>query len=189
MAIVLFTSEKYIKDTSVIDENVDVKVIRDMIEVAQDLHILPLLGTGLYDELSTQINADTLTSDNTTLMGYVVKALKWWVLYEGIDHFTFKITNKSLLKPTDENSVTASLQELQRIKADFRNKAELYSQRTTDFLRENHTTYPLFDNPGAGVDTIHPKRRNFTSGLWLGRGSNCVDNPNKYDIDYGDGCG
>ena len=45
---VLFVSETYIKNNSVIDENVDMRLILPAIRDAQELRIHPILGTPLY---------------------------------------------------------------------------------------------------------------------------------------------
>jgi hypothetical protein len=61
MSNVLFISETYLKDSSYIDENVDIKLLRNSILETQDMRILPILGTALYEELKTQIQDGTKT--------------------------------------------------------------------------------------------------------------------------------
>ena len=78
MSNVLFISETYLKDSSYIDENVDIKLIRNSILETQDMRILPILGTALYEQLKTQIQANTKTTLNNTLLDtYVKPALKY----------------------------------------------------------------------------------------------------------------
>jgi len=57
----LFITEQFIKDNTLIDGNVDMKYITITIADAQRMHILPILGTALYNELDAQIVAGTLT--------------------------------------------------------------------------------------------------------------------------------
>lgn len=180
MEVILMTDETTIKATTFIDENVDVNLIRSTIEAAQDLYILPILGTALYNEVLSQISAETLTVANTNLLNnYIRKALVWWTLSEGVDVFTYKIRNKGVLKETSENTQTVSLEEIKRLIDKFRNRAEEYSERTTKFLFENQSTYPLINNAGSGIDTIHPNDTNYQSGWYLGKKRNC--NPFDYN--------
>ena len=144
MAIALFVSEQFIKDTTVIDENVDMKLIRDTIELCQEKYVLPLVGTGIYNQIQSQITSSTVSADNVTLLDtYIQKALKYWVLYEGVDVFTFKFQNKSIVKKNSENSSPIDLEDIRRIMEKWRTNAEMYSQRVTDFLIANSTSYTL----------------------------------------------
>ena len=65
---IYFISETQLKDGSVIEENTDMKVLKPLILLAQDQRIQPIIGSGIYAELKTQIQANTLTSLNTTLL-------------------------------------------------------------------------------------------------------------------------
>ena len=175
--IALFISPTEIKATTILDENVDEKLIRTVIEEAQNIHIHPIIGTGIFDELKTQKIANTLTALNTTLVNtYLQPALKYWVLYEGIDVFVYKFMNKSVVKKSGENSTVVDLEELRRLQDRFRDKAEWYSERATKYLQQNQSDYPLYYNPGTGIDTIHPKNTNYSTGLYLGD-SNNYDEP------------
>lgn len=169
MAIALLVSEQFIKDTTVIDENVDMKLLRDVIELCQDKYILPLVGTGIYNQLQSQIVSGSLSADNTILMdSYVIKAMKWWVQYEGVDVLTYKFNNKSVSKKTSENSQPIDMEEVRRLMEKFRTNAEMYSQRLTNYLIANISTFTLYSNPGSTIDTIIPKRNSYTTSIYLG---------------------
>jgi hypothetical protein len=181
MANVIFISETYIKDTSYIDENVDIKLLRNSILETQDMRIRGIIGTGLYDELKTQIAAGTRTALNITLLtDYIAPALKYWVLHDAALILTFKVMNKSIVKRTAENTETIQATDLDRLMDFFKNRAEYYSERITKYLLENEVSYPLYTDAGNGVDTEHPKAINYTQGLFLGGTTKY-----KGDIDYG----
>jgi hypothetical protein len=170
---VLFISETYIKDTSYIDENVDVKLLRNSILETQDMRILPILGTGLYNECKDQIRLGTKTALNTTLLDtYVNAALKYWVLHDSALILTFKVMNKSIVKRTAENAEVVSVTDLDKLMDFFKNRAEYYSERITKYLLANVTSYPLYLTAGNSIDTIYPKQNNFTQGLFLGTTKN-----------------
>lgn len=172
MATALFISEQYIKDMSYLDENVDVNIIRPVILEAQDIHIHTLLGSALFDYLKAQILLDPVNvgnANNKTLVDtYISPALKYWVLYEGIDVFTFKMTNKSIMMKNSENSNPISVSDVKRLMDRLKDKAEWYSKRLVLFLQENYATYPLYLNPGNGIDAIRPDRQPYQSGIFLG---------------------
>lgn len=182
-ANILFISEQYIKDTSYIDENVDIKLLRANILETQEIRVRPLVGTALYDELTDQINTNTLTPDNTTLLdNYISPALKYWVLHDGAYILQYKIMNKGIVTRSSENAASVQTNELDRLMSFFKDRAEFYSDRVTKYLLENETTYPLYNDAGNGIDTVHPKYTNYTQGWYLDGGR---EFPKNIDIDYG----
>lgn len=169
MANVIFISEQYLKDSSYIDENVDIKLLRNSILETQEMRIRGIIGTALYDELATQITANTKTTLNNTLLdSYIKPALKYWVLLDSALILTFKVMNKSIVKRTAENTETINITDLDRLMDFFKGRAEYYSERITKYLIENENSYPLYTDAGNGVDTEYPKMNNYTQGLYLG---------------------
>lgn len=183
--IALFISPSQIKAETSVDENVDEKNLIQSILYCQEEYTKAILGTALYDEIKAQILAGTLTSDNTTLRDtYLRPALKWWVVYEGLEELHMKITNKSVVTKRSDNSDPVDLSAVLAFKNKYRNRAERLDEKTRLFLIENSDTYPLYLNPGSGADTIHPKGLTYGTGWYLGGSM-----PN-YGVptDEGDGC-
>lgn len=183
MEIVLLVTENYIKQSSMIDENVDVALIRSAIVEAQDLHLTDILGSGLTNEIKNQISAGTVTPLNQTLLeNYIFKSMLYWTLYEGTDYLTYKFRNKSVMTMNSDNSQPVTLDEVKRLMDSFKNKAEWYSERVTRYLIQNESSYPLFNNPGNGTDTIYPKKNNYDSGWFLGNKDCCYPGNNSIDL-------
>ena len=169
MANVIFISEQYLKDSSYIDENVDIKLLRNSMLETQEFRIIPILGTALYDELKTQIETNTKTTLNSTLLDtYVKPALKYWVLLDSALILTFKVMNKSIVKRTAENTESIQTADLDRLMDFFKIRAEMYSEKITKYLIANSSSYPLYFNAGNSLDTIYPKMQNYTQGVYLG---------------------
>lgn len=168
-ANILFISEQTLKDRSLLQDNVDPKLIKPTIKMAQDMYIEPILGTGLYRELQEQIADNDLSVENKTLLdNYITDCLCWYVQAEMVMSLGFKFTNKNVLRKTSENSDVPSISELFDLEERTKNKAEWYAQRITNFLCEYNEDYPLYDNPGNGVDIIHPNSTSYTAGMYLG---------------------
>ena len=150
-------------------DNVDPKLIKPTIKQAQDMFIEPILGTGLYLELQTQIANDDVSVLNATLLdNYITDCLCWYVASEMVMSLGFKLTNKNVLKKTSENSDVPSVSELFDVLEYYKNKGEWYAQRITNYLIENDVDYPLYDNPGNGADVIHPNSTSYSNGFYLG---------------------
>lgn len=189
----LFLAPTQVIATAYLDENIDQKYLTNAISIAQDMHILRMLGTGIYDELRSQITGNTVTVLNATLLGtYIEPALTWWTLFELIEPLNYKFTNKAIVKKNSENSNPIGVQEMTNLKDKFKNMAEWYTERMRKYLVENQSSYPLYYNPGNGVDTVHPSNESYSTGWFLGRSNergtnnenniiNAAENPGTYE--------
>ena len=83
MAEVLFISEDYIKSNTIIDENVDVKLLLPTVLDVQNLELHTCIGTGLYDDLKTKIAGNTTNADEDTLIkSYIAPMLLKYVMVD-----------------------------------------------------------------------------------------------------------
>jgi hypothetical protein len=56
----------------------------------------------------------------------------------------------------------------------YNEKANYYAERLRDYLCENNTLFPEYNNPGSGLDTIQPnKAQSLFGGFILGEGDDC----------------
>jgi hypothetical protein len=165
----LFISEQEVKELTPTDENVDEKIIRIAIETAQEIYIIRLLGSGLFDELQTQILSGTTTSENVTLLSKLKNTMLWYTLYELHPYLNYKYMNKGIMQRGGENVTVTDEPNMNSLRNEARSKAELFASRFRKWLIENESTYPLFLNPGNEVDTIYPENDSFEDwGIYLG---------------------
>ena len=168
MATVLLVTATYIKDYTFVDPNVDEKYIRIAIEEAQKIHIRNYIGSGLYDEIITQVSTSSVSALNTTLLdNYIIPALKWWTMVEAAPFLVYKVTNKDIVRKNSDNSSGVENTQLDQFMNLVTDKAQYHTQRLIDYLLQNSLSYPLYQNPGSGFDTIFPSASPYDSGIWL----------------------
>ncbi len=80
----------------------------------------------------------------------------------------YKITNKGLQIQDSEQSQPASSTRLDKLVEKEQNKGDWYRQRLIDYLCENSSDYPEYENPDNGVDVIQPTRDNYRTSIYLG---------------------
>lgn len=173
---VMFLSEATLKENSVVNDNVDMKVITPTIYDVQNFYILPILGTSLYNDLQDKIRASTLTTDDKTLLDdYITPTMIWYTRLELPLNINYKYFNKAVGVQNADNMNPASMDEVQMIMDRAKNKAEWYAQRLTLYLMQNQTTFPLFmSQTDVGIDTIYAKMNNYTNGMVIG-GDGCCE--------------
>lgn len=165
----LFISENYLKQNGVINDNADMKVITPTIFLVQDIYIHKILGTDLFNEITTQITNNTVSSDNQTLLdNYILPTMLWYTLCECTPVFKYRYMNKGVMVKNSENSTPADLQEIQYLMDKWKNNAELYAQRLTNYLIQEATSskYAAYLQ-NTDLSDIKPTLNNYTNGLFL----------------------
>lgn len=159
------------KNLSPTHRNVDSELIKQSIIACQDMFVQPIIGTSLLNEIKDEVSADTLTADNKTLLeDHIHDAMLFWILKEIVRPITYHYTNIGVQTKDSERTQPIDVEEVRRIENHYDSRAMFYAQRLMDFLCENSSTYPLYENPTDGIDIINPKSRAYNTGLWLGGG-------------------
>lgn len=152
----LFIDENYLRANSTVDLNVD-KYISTSIYDAQNKYILLLIGSGLYDEISSQIQSNTVSTLNRTLLDLQIKpTLAKYTQVELLPQLHYKFTNKGIMKQLSDSNQPVDFKEFNSIKDWLLDSAQLAADSLTLYLIQNSSSYPLFTQPGNGIDTVHP---------------------------------
>ena len=172
----LFISVQNIKDRTGLHANVDEKLVLPEIKTAQDMYILPALGSALYNQLQTAVEGNTYTNDETTLLDdYIADCLVYYVMSELPMGLSYQFYNKGLLRKSGENTENPSMQDMIDVANRYRSRAEFYKQRMIKYLKQNNVLYPNYLNFGSGIDSIKPDNDGYTVSMWLGDNGCCGD--------------
>lgn len=169
---IYFITESQLKSGTTLFSNVEFKSMQDALQESHK-YVLNVIGTGIYNELESQISTSALTPVNQTLLyNYIFPVLKSYFMYEAIEdiHFKYSPTGVQIMAPMD--SKPATLAELDRAKANQLKKAERKANDLRNYLIANYSLYPLFNSPGTSYDTVRPNQHPYYSGLYLGDCSN-----------------
>jgi len=163
----LFISEDNIKKDSAFNANIDGNLIKDLIYDAQRMYILPLLGTKLYKEIEIQINNNTVSAANATLLDdYICDALRMYVRADAYIDLNYRLTNKAVNTNSSLFSQPIDFDTAKNLSERFMNKAEFFGEQLRKFLCFNTASYPLYLT-NINED-IHPARTAYDSGIYLG---------------------
>lgn len=163
----LYISATRLKTDSALGGSVDDDLIMPYILLAQDMNILPVLGTELDNDLKAKIQAGTLTGDNKTLVEtYIQPALVQFSFTQLIPYLRLRFVNNAVVvMGATEQSSSASYDDLRPVMDTATNAAEFYRQRLIDYLRNNTTLFPKY-NTNNGAD-LNPTTNNYYAGLNL----------------------
>jgi hypothetical protein len=173
---ILFISVDTIKDRTGLHFNTDEKLVNPEILTAQDMYILPALGTALYERLQDGIQNNNLTQVESNLLDtYITPTLVYYVMSELPMGLSYQFYNKGLIRKSGEGQDNPSAAELIDVADRYKARAEFYKQRLVKYLldRSGYSTFPEYNNPGSAYDTIIPERQAYTTSIWLGDDDNC----------------
>lgn len=144
MANTLFIKPSDVAEICPISPNIDTLWMNDMIHIAQQTRIKAVVQELLYNELITNILANTLTPDQITLLTYIRTPLAYLTLYETLPFLNYQITAKGTRSNTDIHSDAVDLKTSSYIRTEVLNKGEFYLSILDTFLKDNATLYAPF---------------------------------------------
>lgn len=165
----LFIEISKIKEFSVVNSNVDDKLIAPTIIMVQDLFLQEILGTDLYKQISAQIDVNNVSANNKVLLDdFIENYLINMTIAEGLQNFSMKITNTDVVNQTSVNGNSAEAGAIHNFKEMYRGLAESYAKQLSLYLCANASTYPLYQNGNAEVWKVKPRRFEYTSQIFSG---------------------
>jgi hypothetical protein len=177
MKNICFINVNTIKERSALHTNVDDKLILPEILTAQDMYLLPALGTALYNRLQSGIENNNLNADEVDLLdNFITNPLVYYTLSELPVGLSYQFYNKGLVRKNSENTETPQMQDLIDVASRYRTRAEFYTQRLIKHLKQVSSTSDKFQeyvNYGTGVDIIKPERDAYQASIWLGDDYDC----------------
>lgn len=144
-------TEQEIKNWTDIPNSVQSGMFSTMIVLAQDKFIRTALGELLFSELVNQVENNTLTALNTTLLNgndRLFRGLKpglaWWVAYHMYPYLHSFISPTGIQSKSTDEATSISAREIEIRKNQAKSNAEYYIDQLICYVRENDTDYPLF---------------------------------------------
>jgi len=163
----LFITTEDLRRKSLVGGTVDADKFIQFIEVSQDIHIQNYLGTVLYDKIqdlvvNDQIDLPANADYKTLLNDYLTPMLIWFAQSDYYMFASYQVSNGGVYKHRSESSETLSMQEVQYLVENSRNKAEFYTRRFLDYMTFNNDLYPEYN--AANNEGMYPdKSDNFNS--------------------------
>jgi|TARA_R110002020_G_scaffold38144_5_gene114981 hypothetical protein len=145
MATALFIKPIDIKRNTIIDGSVDVDKFIQFIKIAQQIHVRNYLGSDLYNKISSDIIADSLTGDYLSLVNtYIQPMLIHFAMVDYLPFAAYQVKNGGVFKHSSENSETVSKNEVDYLVNKEREFAEYYTRRFIDYMANNQNLFPEY---------------------------------------------
>lgn len=153
MATIYWITETYLKDQTVITQNVDTQMIIPLTQTASDLFVSIILGQEYYEFLLAKYNAQTLTADEILLVDHIQPMMAWRSAEMALGVAAAAFTNKGAQTQSGDFSAPADFSTLSYVRTEYRNYAEYYANRVVKFLQLNEDDYPGWTADSNKIDT------------------------------------
>lgn len=139
----------FLKEECFLSDKIDERKYQPNLEEAQE-DLKDTIGGEFYDEIETQYNASTLTTDNNTLyQDYIKKYLAWQTYYYYLGFANSDSTPTGEREFSEENSTVLTDVKMFSKERNVKNKANRWKGRLLNFLKleqsKDATKYPLYE--------------------------------------------
>lgn len=155
MAVALFIKRADLVRNTILDGNIDTDKFIQFIKIAQEIHIRNYTGTDLYNKISADIIAGTLSGDYLELVNtYIQPMLIHYAMVDYLPFAAYQVKNGGVYKHISENGESVDKGEIDYLVSKQRDFAEYYTRRFIDYMNFNEASFPEYRSNSN--DDIHP---------------------------------
>lgn len=143
--IPVLITEEYLKEYSPIPNNFDWSEVKAFIPIAEEIHIIPIIGRMLYNELIEQVQNNKVTDVNSSLLLKIYQLEAIAVAYETLPFIWAHITEKGITLGKSDNSDSIELEDLSEITNHLNAQLAVFKKMLREFLERNADCFPLFE--------------------------------------------
>jgi len=137
-----------VKSLAIVNANLDTAYLDQYILTAQRHYIREFISKEFYEELQTQVAAETLTTNNTNVLVYIKRALAHYVVYESLPQLKNQIAKGGVYNNISATGETATDKGFSDTRQDYLAKAEREREEIDYYIKQiredDATAYPLY---------------------------------------------
>ena len=140
-------NEEYLKEYSLLPTNFNTKEVWNFIPLTEQLHIVPVIGQALYEELLDQVEKNEVTPANASLLLEIYPFEGLALMEVCMPYLAMHITEVGITLGKSENSDSASIDHINYLTNYVRSQMEPLKNKLVQFLNDNAELYPLYKKP------------------------------------------
>lgn len=137
-------NEEYLKEYSLLPTNFNTKEVWNFIPLTEQLHIVPVIGQALYEELLDQVEKNEVTPANASLLLEIYPFEGLALMEVCMPYLAMHITEVGITKGKSENSDSADVNDINYLTNYVRSQMEPLKSKLISFLKTNKDLYPLY---------------------------------------------
>lgn len=170
--------EAYLKEYSLLPRNFDITEIWNFLTLTEQLHIQPILGDDLYNELLDQVEENDVTPANASLLLAIYPFEGVALVEVSAPYLAMHITEVGITKGKSENSESVNTADMNYLINYIRSQMEPLKKKLLNFLKTNKDLYPSWI--GEEECSCTPKIKGNSTKLYALPPTNTDVDGNKY---------
>lgn len=151
-------NKEYLAEYSLLPKNYNVDEVWNFLPLAETLHIVPIIGEDLYNELLDQVQKNEVTQENSSLLLKIYPFLGLAVMEVSMPYVAFHITEVGITKGKSDNSDSVDTDDINYLTNYIRSQMIPYKDQLVDYLNKNAELYPLYEVPECTCKITKPGR-------------------------------
>ena len=135
-------NKEYLKEYSLLPINFNTDEIWNFIPLAEQLHIVPIIGQEMYKELLDQVENNEVTPENASLLLQIYPFEGLAIMEVSMPYIAFHITEVGITKGSSENSESINTNDINYLTNYVRSQMLPYKERLIEFISQNSELYP-----------------------------------------------
>lgn len=140
----IITAEE-LKEQSLVDKNVSEFFCNQAIKMSQEINLQQLIGENLYDAIIAKIVGNTLTGKYKELVDNYIKDYLYLDATSEIQiPLSFKNRQMGVVRTTDEEVESATLENVNYLKDYYKHRANYYALKIKNFIQKYEKDFPEY---------------------------------------------
>lgn len=141
-----------------IPTNFDYTEVMNFVDIAEKIHILPLIGIAMYDELQQEIDDNNLTPENATLLVEAIwPLLGFAIVYESLPSIWAHASSVGLTLGESDNSKSLTLKDLTYYQDFIKRQLQARGDYALEWIKDRIEYYPLIAQCTSCKCSCQPK--------------------------------
>ena len=134
----------YLAEYSLLPKNYNIDEIWNFVALTERLHIEPIIGSDLYNELLNQVEQNNVTPENASLLLQIYPFEGLALMEVAMPYIAYHITEVGITVGKSDNSESATVNDIDYITNYIKSQMVPLKKKLIDFLVRNKDVYPLY---------------------------------------------
>ena len=136
-------NKEYLTEYSLLPKNYSIDEVWNFIPIAEQLHIVPIIGMKMYTQLLDEVEQNNVDSANASLLLQIYPLEGLAIVETAMPYLAYRVNEAGITKNSSENSEPLTVNELNYLTNYVRSQIVPYKQKLEQFIQDNSELYPL----------------------------------------------
>ena len=154
----MLLNRKILSQYSPFPSQYDLTETMQYVDLSEKIHIIPLIGNAMYEELQQEVDDNNLTPENATLLVEAIYPLLGFaVAYESLPLTWASISEIGVVKGHSDNSDSLSLRDITYVSEHLKRQLQARGDYALEWIKDHIEYYPLIAECTSCKCSCQPK--------------------------------